>query len=354
MNILITGGAGFVGSQLALRFKEANPAARVVAFDNLRRRGAELNLPLFRKRGIDFAHGDIRLFSDLEDVGAGFDLIVDAAAEPSVLAGLTGSPLYVTGANLTGSLNCLEMARRDRATMVFLSTSRVYSIAPLRELALVETESRFEIAEQQSVPGVSAAGIREEFPTHLPRSLYGATKLASELLLQEYAATYGVRAVINRCGVIAGPGQFGKVDQGVFTLWVANHFFRQPLRYIGFGGGGKQVRDLLHPADLFELIVRQLDSIEAVSGEVYNVGGGHALSVSLRELTGICREVVGAEVPVASDEGTSSVDIPYYVTDAGRAATRFGWTPTRGVRQIVTEIHDWLRTEEASLRALFT
>jgi CDP-paratose 2-epimerase len=354
MRILITGGAGFVGSQLARRFKAATPSAKVVVFDNLRRRGAELNLPLFRSAGVEFVHGDIRVPTDLEDTGGGFDVMIDAAAEPSVLAGLNGSPQYLTGANLIGTMNCLEMARRDRSALVFLSTSRVYSIAPMRELSLVETESRLELSERQTVPGVSAAGIREDFPTNLPRSLYGATKLASEMLLQEYVATYRLNAVINRCGVLAGPGQFGKVDQGVFTLWVANHFFGQPLRYIGFGGTGKQVRDLLHPADLFDLIVRQLDSIETVSGEIYNVGGGAALSVSLRELTALCREIVGAEVPIRSEAQTTAVDIPYFVADSGRATARFDWRPTRGLRQIVTEIHEWLRAEETTLRALFT
>src|SRR5690606_7583876 len=151
-------------------------------------------------------------------------------------AGLDGAPSYLVQTNLGGTLNCLEWARRQGAAVVFLSTSRVYSIAPLREVGLRETETRFEIAESQALPGVSAAGVAEDFPTHLPRSLYGATKLASEMMVQEYAEAYGVPAVINRCGVIAGPGQFGKVDQGVFTLWVANHYFGKPLRYTGFGG----------------------------------------------------------------------------------------------------------------------
>lgn len=354
MNVLITGGAGFVGSQLATRFKVADPTTRVVAFDNLKRRGSELNLAAFQRLGVEFVHGDIRAAADLEDVPGRFDLVVEAAAEPSVLAGLGGSPRYLTGTNLEGTLNCLELARRDNAGFVFLSTSRVYSIAPLRELPLREGETRFEPAEGSSGSGWSTHGIAEEFPTHLPRSLYGATKLASELLVQEYAATYGLRAVINRCGVIAGPGQFGKVDQGVFTLWVANHYFGRPLRYTGFGGHGKQVRDLLHPADLFELIVRQLAAIDSLEGEVYNVGGGREVSVSLRELTQACREVVGAEVPVGSDPTSTPVDIPYYVTDARRVAARFEWAPQHGVRQIVTEIREWLRDHEPSLRPLFS
>jgi CDP-paratose 2-epimerase len=354
VNILITGGAGFVGSQLATRFKAADSTTRVVAFDNLKRRGAELNLPHFQRLGIEFVHGDIRVYSDLDDIEARFDLVIEAAAEPSVLAGLGGSPRYLAGTNLGGTLNCLELARRHGAGFIFLSTSRVYSIEPLRALGLREGETRLELVDEQVLPGASAAGIGEDFPTDLPRSLYGATKLASELMVQEYAATYDLPAVINRCGVIAGPGQFGKVDQGVFTLWVANHYFGRPLRYMGFGGEGKQVRDLLHPADLYDLLTRQIAGLDSLRGDRFNVGGGRDVSVSLKELTDVCRDVVGAEVPVSSEPLTSPVDIPLYITDALRVRERFGWSPERGVRTIVSEIHEWLGAHEAALRPLFT
>jgi CDP-paratose 2-epimerase len=173
------------------------------------------------------------------------------------------------------------------------------------------------------------------------------------MLVQEYADTYGLKAVIDRCGVIAGPGQFGKVDQGVFTLWVANHHFGKPLRYTGFGATGKQVRDLLHPADLFGLIEKQVAAIDSCSGEVFNVGGGLRGSTSLLELTSTCRQATGREVPLARDPTTSPVDIPSYVTDHALATERFGWEPTRGVGEIVGEIADWLRAEEPSLRPLF-
>lgn len=354
MRILVTGGAGFVGASLARAFRRLDPDCTVVALDNLRRRGSELNLASLRAEGIEFQHGDIRQVSDLRDLPGNFDVMIEASAEPSVLAGLDGSPDYLLDSNLVGTLNCLEFARSRVGAVVFLSTSRVYSIAPLRAIRLREEETRFEIEDEQEIVGVGPAGVREDFPVLEPRSLYGATKLASELIIQEYADSYGLQAVVNRCGVIAGPGQFGKVDQGVFTLWVANHFFGKPLGYRGFGGEGKQVRDLLHPADLFDLIVKQLDDVSSVRGQTFNVGGGRRVSTSLAELTSLCREIVGREVPLASDPQTHHVDIPLYISDHGRATSRFDWSPARDVRQIVTEIHSWLRDNEAALRPIFT
>jgi CDP-paratose 2-epimerase len=351
MKILITGGAGFVGSSLACSFKKEHPAATVIALDNLKRRGSELNLPLFKDLGIRFVHGDIRNCSDLEDLSGNFDVLIEASAEPSVLAGLDGSPNYVLQTNLSGTLNCLEFSRKRVKSFVFLSTSRVYSIAPLRQIILVEMPSRFDIADSQTVNGVTKNGVSESFPTDSSRSFYGATKLASELIIQEYVEAYGLSAIIDRCGVIAGPGQFGKVDQGVFTLWVANHFFKKPLKYTGFGGKGKQVRDLLHPADLFALIKKQLLKIDECAGQVFNVGGGTQISTSLLELTGLCREALRRDMPIDEELDTSSVDIPLYITDYRKAAQSFDWQPAHSVREIVEDIVEWLRDNESQLKA---
>ncbi|HVQ39272.1 MAG TPA: NAD-dependent epimerase/dehydratase family protein, partial [Pyrinomonadaceae bacterium] len=302
---------------------------------------------------VEFVHGDIRNQSDLEDLPGEFDVFIEASAEPSVLAGISGSPNYVLQTNLAGTLNCLEFARKRAGSFVFLSTSRVYSMRPLREIKLIETESRFEIDAGQSIAGVSEQGVAEEFPTHLPRSFYGATKLASELIIQEYVETYGLRAVIDRCGVIAGPGQFGKVDQGVFTLWVANHVYQKPLRYTGFGGQGKQVRDLLHPLDLFGLLKKQISKIDECAGGVFNVGGGREISTSLMELTDLCRRVTGNEVSIESETQTSAVDIPLYISDYQKAGQAFSWQPARSVETIVEDIFRWLRDNQSELRPLF-
>jgi CDP-paratose 2-epimerase len=353
MRVLITGGAGFVGSRLAQRFRQDRPDARVVAFDNLRRRGSETNLPRLARMGVEFVHGDVRQADDLLALEGSFDVVIDAAAEPSVHAGLDGSPAYVIQTNLAGTLNLLELTRRRGGAFVFLSTSRVYSMGALRGIALEDGPTRLEIAAEQSLPGISQAGIAEDFPVDGPRSLYGASKLASELFVQEYADSYGLRAVINRCGVLSGAGQFGRSEQGVFAMWVASHHFGLPLRYTGFGGAGHQVRDLLHPDDLHDLIVRQLDDIDRVSGDVYNVGGGIPGSVSMLELTELCRARLDREVPIGNVPDTSPVDIPLFVCDGRKVAERLGWTASRGPAQIVDEIAGWIEDEEETLAPLF-
>jgi len=353
MKILITGGAGFVGSSLAFAYKRESQSHTVVVVDNLKRRGSEINLPLFRRYGIEFVHGDIRNPNDLEDLVGEFDLLIEGSAEPSVHAGVGGSPNYVLQTNLTGTLNCLEFARRRVENFLFLSTSRVYSIAPLRQINLRESATRFEPADTLTSSGLTSSGVTEDFPTNLPRSFYGATKLASELIIQEYVDSYGLRAIINRCGVLAGPGQFGKVDQGVFTLWVANHYFERPLKYTGFGGKGKQVRDLLHPLDLFALLQKQLAQIDKYSGQIFNVGGGYDVSTSLLEFTALCWQSLGKKTEIEEVATSAAVDIPWYISDHSKASAAFDWSPERSVEVIIEDIIQWLKENEEPLKQIF-
>jgi len=343
MRVLITGGAGFVGGALARSFLRDSHS--VVLFDNLRRRGSEWNLAGLTSEGAVFVHGDVRSFSDLDSLDGSFDLLIEASADPSVHAGMNDSPRYVLDTNLVGALNCLEFARKRCGALVFLSTSRVYSIDQLRNLPLEEKPTRLDLRDD-------AAGITEHFSTDGPRSYYGASKLAAELLCQEYGAFGGLRVVINRCGVIAGPGQFGRTDQGVFTLWVARHHFGRPLKYTGFGGKGLQVRDLLHPDDLADLIKRQLDSWDRVAGRTFNVGGGRRGSVSLQEFTALCREATGREVPIEVDDVTAAVDVPWYITDHAAVTAALGWSPAREPRTIVREIAEWISRNEQVLAKL--
>jgi CDP-paratose 2-epimerase len=348
--ILVTGGAGFVGSNLALNWKQAFPATEVVAFDNLKRRGSELSLTRLRTGGVIFQHGDVRSPEDLDTVGP-VDLLIECSAEPSVHAGYGQSPGYLVNTNLTGLINCLEHLRRTGGDLVFLSSSRVYPIAALRALPLEPQAERF-VPTPGDHPGWSTAGISEIFPLTGARSLYGATKLAAELLIEEYRAMYGLRAVINRCGVIAGPWQMGKVDQGFVVLWMVRHLFGGPLSYSGFGGEGLQVRDILHVDDLFDLLLLQVADWSRLDGATFNVGGGLAISVSLRELTRRCASLTGRHLDIGRDPETRPADIPWYISDCRTVSQATGWQPTRDVATILGDIHRWLLAERAQLEPI--
>jgi CDP-paratose 2-epimerase len=349
MRVLVTGGAGFVGGNLSIAL--AAGGRRVVALDSLRRRGSEVNVPRLREAGVEFVHGDVREPSDLRAVGE-IDALVECSAEPSVLASAADAD-YTVHTNLLGAHNCLELARRHGAQFVFLSTSRVYPVGPLNALAYSESETRFELESSQPFPGASGRGISEAFPLEGPRTLYGATKLAAELLVTEYAASFGLRTVIDRCGVIAGPWQMGKVDQGVYTHWVLSHYLRRDLSYIGYGGRGKQVRDLLHVDDLNDLIEDQLARPDHWAGATVNVGGGRACSLSLREASELCAAVTGNSIEVASTPENRPGDVPIYLSDCARLARHTAWAPRRDARRTIEDIFNWIHDNEADVvRAL--
>jgi CDP-paratose 2-epimerase len=346
--VLVTGGAGFVGANLAIALAQRHADWEVLALDNLKRRGAELNLPRLKTAGVRFEHGDVRELDDLRSLPR-IDALVECSAEPSALSGVDGATGYAVKANLLGAWHCLELARRDNAQVVFLSTSRVYPIGRLRELELRETPTRFELADEQHLPGASPAGISEAFPLDGARTLYGTTKLAGELLVEEYRAGYGLHTVINRCGVIAGPWQMGKVDQGVFTYWVLAHHFGRPLAYLGFDGSGRQVRDLIHIDDLIDLLDDQLARPEHWDGLVANAGGGRECSLSLRETTDLCRELTGREVPVQPAGEDRPGDVPVYIGDSSRLFEHTDWRPTRSARDVLTDISAWIAEHRAAI-----
>ena len=344
MRILVTGGAGFIGGHLALALRREIAGARVVAFDNLRRRGSELNLPRLRAGGVEMVHGDVRSAADLEAAG-GFDLLVECSADPSVVAWDDAHRAFALETNVTGAIRCAEACRRHGAALIFLSTSRVHPLGALRAIALRAGETRFELADRQELPGVSAHGISEELlragASHGARTFYGAGKLAAELVLEEYREALGLPVVVDRCGVIAGPWQFGRVDQGVLVWWVLSHLRGEPLRYLGYGG--LQVRDVLHVDDLCRLVVEQARAPERHSGPALHVGGGASRARSLRELTALCREITGERVEVTSSEEERYGDVPWFVTDHRRLSARCGWEPRIGVEETVEEVCRWLR-----------
>jgi CDP-paratose 2-epimerase len=349
--ILVTGGAGFVGSNLCLKLKRKYPDYSIVAFDNLKRRGSELNLTDFRENDIPFIHGDIRNSEDLLAAGP-FDVLIEASAEPSVMAGLDSDPTYVINNNLYGSINCFNACLKNKANLIFLSTSRVYPIETIEQANFIEEATRFTFDAVQHVEGISPAGISEKLSLDGARSFYGTTKLASELFIREYATFYGLKASITRFGVIAGPRQMGKTDQGVVTLWMARHYWKQSLKYIGYGGKGKQVRDLLHIDDAADLIDLQIHQMEKFEGKVYNAGGGGRNSASLLEMTAICEKITGNRISIDAELTTRPADLRIYITDNSNIEKNTVWQPKKSVDMIFNDIFDWIRANEPQLQTI--
>jgi CDP-paratose 2-epimerase len=355
MKILITGVCGFVGSALAECLLERIEGIHVAGMDNLIRPGSETNRPRIEKLGVEFVHGDLRSASDLAGMPR-CDWVIDAAANPSVLAGLagTGSSRRLFEHNLSAFGNVLEYCREHKAGLLLLSSSRIYSIPELTSIPLCVRDKAFALDPAAALPrGLTANGIGVDFSTEAPVSLYGATKLASEIMALEYGAVFDFPVWITRCGVLAGAGQFGTPAQGIFAYWVNAHLRRQPLRYIGFNGSGHQARDAFHPRDLTALMVAQMRTARSGGKRVYTAGGGPANTMSLAQMTAWCDARFGRHVP-AVDRAPRAYDIPWMAMDNTEATRDFGWqidmplsAILEGIAQHAERNPDWLEISHA-------
>jgi len=358
LKILITGGCGFVGAQLAVHFQQRGH--RVIAADNLVRRGSELNLPRFKRHGIEFFHVDVRNAEDLASLPAGVDLIFDASAQPSVVTGYA-NPIFDITNNALGLIHVLEFARHRDCPLIFWSSNRVYSAdktnAPPRRTTATrlvwDKEKYLSQYASKLIPGFDPDhGVSEEFTLDgNERSIYGLSKLMADLACQEYAGAFGVKTVINRFGVISGEGQFGKTDQGWVAWWAVAFHFGLPLKYIGWEG--KQVRDILFIEDVCRLVELQMDDLDKLSGQVFNVGGGAANSLSLVEATSLLREKFGRDIPITHESKPRKADQSIYITDNRKIERVLGWKPRIGISEGYDRILAWIRENEESLRVLY-
>ena len=350
-SVLITGGAGFLGSSLALAIKNLRPDCRVICLDNLIRNGSHLQLPRLEKAGIEFIQADVRSPKEWKNLSA--ECLIECSAEPSVQAGMNGSPQYLLDTNLLGAINCLEWARINKAKFLFISTSRVYPVALLQEIPTVDDQTRLRWCpprDNESYRTYEGLGI--ETPTFGGyRSLYGSSKLAAEMLVEEYVCTYGLEASSMRFGVIAGPWQMGKVDQGFLTYWLAAHMYQKPLKYFGFGGSGKQVRGVLHIKDAVESMIRVMAEVGKQS--LYQVAGGMKNSLSLMELTKMAQQISGHNVLIESISQTHKNDVPILLLDGKSSYESLGWYPQYSVQTVVEDTYQWLNENTDLLGPIF-
>ena len=341
MKILITGGCGFVGSNIAIYLKKKLKKAKISSLDNLTRKGSILNRDRLKIHRIKNFNFNIEKFEKIKDLPK-FDLIIDCCAEPAIEASRK-DPDRVFKTNLIGTFNILKKCKKDNANIIFLSSSRVYSISRLRN---------FSKSLNISKPLKIKKKINENFDTTNASSLYGFTKLASEKLIREIFFKTKLKYIINRFGVIAGPWQFGKQDQGFVPLWVAKHYLKKKLSYIGFGGYGNQVRDVIHIDDVCEIISIQIKKLKKINNNTFNIGGGLKSYISLKDLTSKCQKITNNKIIIKKVPKTSIFDIPYFITDNKKIKKFYNWEPLKNINIILNDIYQWLHKNK-KLRKYF-
>lgn len=336
MKVLIAGGCGFIGSNLCIFLKKNK--FDVTSVDSLFRKGSILNKKKLSKKNIKNYKIDIKNLNKKKLQK--FDIIVDCCAEPSVEASKKDLD-RVIDTNLIGTFNLLKKSIEDKSHFIFLSSSRVFSIKKINKLVNKKNYKK-EIKIKKEIDN--------SFSVDSPRSLYGYTKLASEELIKELSFLFGFKFIINRLGVIAGPGQMGKVDQGFFSMWIWKHLNKLPLKYIGFGGHGNQVRDVLHIDDLNDLILMQIKKIKTKNNLTFTVGGGKKNLVSLKQLTQICEKITGNFINISSVKKTSIYDLPYFCTSNKFVNKTYGWKPKLRIIDIANDILKWQKREYTILK----
>ena len=336
MKILVTGGCGFVGANICLALKKKSN--KVFSLDNLSRKSSVLNFEILKKKGIKNYKIDIFNEKKIQKLTK-FDLIIDCCAEAAVEVSKKDID-RVFNTNLIGTFNLLKKAKKDNSKIIFISSSRVNSISEINNI-IGKKNLRKKIKINKR--------INENFDTLKPKSLYGFTKLASELLIEEFSYAFGLKYIINRCGVISGPMQFGKQDQGFVSLWVWKHILNKNLKYIGFGGHGNQVRDVLHIDDLVSLINLQIKKLNKIYNKKICVGGSKKSNTSLKNLSSICQKITGNKLKYTKIKKTSIYDIPYFITDNTLANKIYKWQPKKNIIDIVKDNYKWLMKNKTKL-----
>ena len=332
MRILITGGCGFIGSNLAIFLKEKIENVKIQSIDNLSRKGSSLNHKRLSQLKIKNFKKDIGNSKNLKKLKK-FDLVIHCAAEPAIEVSRKKVE-EVFNSNLMGTFNILKKCAKDKSNIIYLSSSRVYAMENLFKLKKKDTVS-------------------ENFNVENFKSIYGFTKLSSELLIKEYSYLNKIKYIINRVALVSGPWQFGKEEQGFVSLWVWRHLKRQKLNYIGFGGKGRQVRDVLHIQDLCELVLLQIKNLKKINNKLMNVGGGKKNSLNLLELTKLSTQITKNKIKIGAIKRTSPYDVPFYVSNISYVNKLYKWKPKRDLKKIVADLYFWMKFNLSILKKHF-
>ena len=340
MKILVTGGCGFVGTNISLYLNSRG--FKIQSLDNLSRKGSKYNLNLLKKNNIKNYKIDIYDYKKIKKLPK-YDLIIDCCAEAAVEVSRKDID-KVINTNFIGTLNILKKIQKDNSRIIFLSTSRVFPISETNKVL----KSKKIISKLQIKKLFSEKDIIEG-----PKTIYGLTKLSSEMLIEEFSYAFNLKYIINRCGVISGPLQFGKQDQGFLSLWVWKHINRDKMKYIGYGGNGHQLRDVLHIDDLCELIFIQIKKFNKIYNKLFTVGGSKRSYTSLVELTKICEKITKNKIKFSKISKTSIYDIPYYVTNNNLVTKTYNWRPKKNINKIVNDVFNWLTKNKKTLNKYF-
>ena len=329
---MITGGAGFVGTNVALSYLKDNQPVHI--FDNMSRPGVEANIEELQERFPDtvrFTQADVRDRNEMENAVRSAKAVYHLAAQVAVTTSL-GDPVADLQTNLLGTLNLLEAVRHssDRPPVLFTSTNKVYG--KLRNIQFCKRSGRWE-PENEDLAG---SGVAEDQPLEF-LSPYGCSKGSADQYVLDYAHSYGIPATVFRMSCIYGPYQLGSEDQG----WVA-HFVRQAMKGepVTIFGDGRQVRDLLFVEDLVRLMRRAQGNMKLVAGEAFNVGGGPDHCTSLLELLDQIRSLIGVPVEIAWGPERLA-DQRWYVVNPSKAKAALQWAPEVSIREGVRALRDW-------------
>tara|TARA_Y100000590_G_scaffold63078_1_gene67669 strand:- start:12916 stop:13953 length:1038 start_codon:yes stop_codon:yes gene_type:complete len=324
--IFITGICGFLGSNLANYFQSLG--YKVYGIDNLSRKGSKKNFYLLKKDGIKVFKGDLtkKLKKTFFKKKINFQAFIHCAALTSVLDGTNkNSSEFLYKNNIFSTIEALKYCNFFKSKFIYISSSRVYSIANLNNVKLKIKNNSFELNKNKFL-GISSKGINENFSVKNPLSLYGSSKLICENIVQEYCMLHKMPFVINRCGLLAGSGQLYKNDQGIISFWINSWKKNKRLNYIGFGGKGYQVRDCLHPIDLANLIEKQIKFLKRkkLKEHIFNVSGGINSSFSLKELSKWCDKNIFAK-KIGYIKKNRHFDLKWIVLDSEKVKKIFKW-----------------------------